>query len=140
MKKLMRVGLALLFCMAFAVPAMAQDPIINKEINIEENFFDDASTTMRGEFDKLKIITIDTYKHINVFFNTEIEAKSDGEAETWGSQLNTENFFDDKGGTRHVITTTEETVTRDIKEGIDLDAGDRFPDQVTETTTKSHDG
>ena len=26
-------------------------------------------------------------------------------------------------------------MTRDIKEGIDLDAGDRFPDQVTETIT-----
>ena len=137
MKKILSIGLALVMCVAFVGIAVAQDSIpnvtINKNINITEDLYDYAGTEMYGEFDKLKIITIDTYKHINVFFNTEIEVNADAEAETWGQQMNMENYFDDAGGEREVTTVTTTTVTEDVKEGIDLDAGDRFPDQITRT-------
>jgi hypothetical protein len=90
---------------------------------------------MYGEFDKLKIITIDTYKHINVFFNTEIEVNADAEAETWGQQMNMENNFEDFGGVREVTTETTTVTEKEYKESYDPQNGDRFPTSVTETAT-----
>ena len=142
MKKLLSIGLAVALCFAFAGIAAAQDtgepiPIVNKEIDIDEGFYDYASTEMLGEFDKLKIITIDTYKHINVFFNSEIEVNADGEAETWGMQMNIENQFEDFGGVREVTTETTTVTEREYKDSYDPQTGDRFPTSVTETTTET---
>jgi hypothetical protein len=122
MKKVLSIGLTLVMCCAFAGMAAAQevqlpDPTVitinpedvTKTIAVTEDLTDRASTEMLGYFDKQKFITIDTYKHINVFFNTEIEVNADGEAETWGQQGNFENLYEDKGDSRTITTTTEET-------------------------------
>ena len=109
MKKLLYIVLALGMCCAFAGITAAQEADVTKTITIEEDLYDSASTEMVGYFDKMKYITIDTYKHINVFFNTEIEVSADGEAETWGQQMNMENQYDDRGDSRTITTTTEET-------------------------------
>ena len=137
MKKILSIGLSLVMCVAFVGIAAAQDMNvnINKDISINESLYDYAGTEMYGEFDKLKIITIDTYKHINVFFNTEIEVNADAEAETWGQQMNMENNFEDFGGVREVTTETETVTEKEYKESYDPQNGDRFPTSVTETET-----
>lgn len=143
MKKVLYIGLALAVCCAFTGIAAAQDampaPEVNKTITIDENLRDVASTEMVGYFDKMKLITIDTYKHINVFFNTDIEVNADGEAETWGQQMNMENDYEDIGGVREETTVTETTTVteKEYKDSYDPETGDRFPTQVTETETET---
>ena len=117
MKKILSIGLALAMCLAFSGIAAAQEgpqfvqyfPEVEKRIVVDEVLYDYADTGMKGYFDKQKFITIDTYKHINVFFNTEIEVNADGEAETWGQQMNMENIYEDFGDKRTKTTTTKET-------------------------------
>ncbi|WP_372681904.1 hypothetical protein [Desulfosarcina sp.] len=152
MKKILSIGLALAMCVAFSGIAAAQEalladpavrvldndgpqPTVTKEITINENLYDYAGTEMYGKFDKLKIITIDTYKHINVFFNTEIEVNADGEAETWAQQMNLENRYLDVGATRDETTVTTTTTEKEYKDSYDPQTGDRFPTQVTQTDT-----
>jgi hypothetical protein len=134
MQKALSIGLALAMCFAFFGIATAQEfvPEVTKTITIDEELYDYAGTEMIGYFDKYKLITIDTYKHINVFFNTEIEVNADGEAETWGQQMNMENFFDDIGGIREETTKTTVVETDEFKQNPSAD--DRFPEQVTRTT------
>jgi hypothetical protein len=110
---------------------------VTKNIAVDEVLEDYASTDMVGYFDKMKIITIDTYKHINVFFNTEIGVSSDGEAETWGQQMNLENSFEDEGGVREETTEVTTVTEKEYKDSYDPGTGDRFPTSVTETETET---
>lgn len=140
MKKLIVIGLTLAVSLALGGFAAAQNmptPHVEKSFWIGESLYDEATTVLRGEFDQLRIITVDTYKHYNIFFNTEIEVNADGEAYTWGMQMNMENWFDDSGGVRYETTTDKVVTEKEYKEGYDPQTGDRFPKSVTETTTKT---
>lgn len=143
MKKFIGFVLAVMMCFMFAIPAMAQDaaedngkvidiapvdilvPVpeaidlsVEKEITISEDLHNYAQMDMIGYFDKMKYITIDTFKHINIDFTNEIIVNSDGEAEVFGYQLNTENIFLDFG-----VTKTDQTVTKssDVVKNPDVD-------------------
>ncbi|MBW1796743.1 MAG: hypothetical protein JRJ38_20400 [Deltaproteobacteria bacterium] len=129
MKKIFGIGLALMMCFAFVVPAMAQDTqvpdatpvelpegstqVVTKEINVTESVSDAATQNIEGYFDKTKSLWIQVDKYINVEFDGHtIAVAADGEAETFGTQMNTENVFDDKTATKTVtekkgrVTTT----------------------------------
>jgi hypothetical protein len=129
MKKIIGIILALMMCFVFAIPAMAQDEVVTdqpdavvdsdgiaftatKSIDITESLSNDAQVDVVGYFDKMKYITIDTFKHINIDFTNEISVNSDGEAETFGYQINMENWFEDMGITKEseTVTTSEELV------------------------------
>jgi hypothetical protein len=137
MKKILSIGLALAMCLAFSGIATAQEgpqfvqfvPEVEKNITVNEVLYDYADTGMKGYFDKEKFITIDTYKHINVYFNTEIEVNADGEAETWGQQMNMENIYDDLGEKRTKTTTTEEEGLPKVV----IVNGEDGPERVTQT-------
>jgi len=99
MKKIFGIGLALMMCFAFVVPAMAEDNINTespqKTITIEEKLYNTADVYLEGDFEKEKYIYIDVAKHINITILPDIIVNSDGEAETFGTQLNTQNTFED---------------------------------------------
>lgn len=139
MKKIFGIGLALMMCFAFVVPAMAVDQVkpdvtATKTITIEEELYNSADVDLKGLFDKEKWIYIETSKQINIDFDGHtIEVKADGEAETFGSQINTENYYDDAG-----ITTTDTTTTTtpvEIKTNHGRDTIIEYETTTTTTTT-----